>query len=232
MLPLAAAICAVPSTVLGVPADVLKKHLVLGKDPSFAIAVRNILKEQGARGLFAGWHVNLIRDIPFACVKVGLYELFVSYYKTYNGLTSTEKLSTTGAAICGVSSGIGCAILTAPLDVINTRIKAGDTVFPPPPPRPRASPSTSSTTVTATTTTTSTSKMMNTSAHQHSTSIVYVGRNIVAHEGISALFRGVLMRSFVLGVGSVRLQCACLVLGDRRLKSHLSSAWSCLPSSS
>ena len=204
LLPLAAAVCAVPSTVIGVPADVLKKHLVLGKDPSFGVALRNILTSQGwYHGLFAGWHVNLIRDIPFACVKVGLYELFVTYYKQYQGLQKSDKLSTFGTAFCGVTSGVSCAVLTAPLDVVNTRIKAGDTILHPRPSSAAAAATAYESNKLAK------KKIFRTSIHrqtQQSTSILYVGRNIVAKEGIAALFRGVLMRSFVLGVGSVSYQ--------------------------
>lgn len=168
-LPLAAALCAVPATIIGVPSDVIKKHLVLGKYPSFDVAVRNVLAQHGWKGLWAGWHVNLIRDLLFAGVKVGLYELLVGLYQNQQGLKPNDKISTTGAAFCGVTSGVGCAILTAPLDVINTRIKAGET---------------------------------GTSLSKTSTSICNVGRHILVHEGLLALFRGVGMRSVVLGVGS------------------------------
>ena len=113
--------------------------------------------------MWAGWHVNLIRDLPFAGVKVGLYELFMSYYKSWFGMEKRDSISPQGAAMCGVASGVGCAILTCPLDVINTRIKSGQVT---------------------------------------STSIVEVGRQIVTEEGAMALFRGVAMRSIVLGIGS------------------------------
>jgi len=166
-LPLASGLCAVPATIIGVPADVLKKRLVLGIDPNITTAIRNVVAHDGIyRGLFAGWHVNLIRDIPFAGVKIGLYEYAQLLYMEYIHKGSKhDKISATGASLCGVASGVACAIITAPLDVVNTRIKADSTT-------------------------------------SHSTSIRIVAQEIVQREGIAALFRGVVMRSFVLGIGS------------------------------
>lgn len=164
-LPIASAICAVPATIVGVPADVLKKRLVLGIDTSFQAAISHILAQpKGWRGLFAGWHVNLIRDLPFAGVKIGLYEYFVHCYREWHGMNNrNNNISPMGASMCGVVSGVCCAILTCPLDVVNTRIKAGNV---------------------------------------QSTSIVKVASEILKTEGVPALFRGVGMRSIVLGIGS------------------------------
>ncbi|KAL3897353.1 MAG: hypothetical protein SGARI_006941 [Bacillariaceae sp.] len=163
LLPLASAVCAVPATLVGIPADVIKKRLVLGVDPNVSAAVRHVMRDRGWRGLWAGFQVNLVRDIPFAAVKVGLYESFAGYYKEWNGQSKRDMITPQGAAICGVTSGIACAVLTCPLDCINTRIKGGST---------------------------------------SSTSIIEVGKQIVKESGVTALFRGVVMRSIVLGIGS------------------------------
>ena len=182
LLPLASAACAIPATIVGVPADVLKKRLVLGLDPTIASAVTRVMAaNQGSiyKGLFAGWHVNLVRDIPFAGIKIGLYEVLVPYYIKHFQQQHTE-LSALGATACGFVSGVGCAILTAPLDVVNTRIKASDShsAVSKVDPKDRQ----------ATTT--------------RSTSIRTVATEIIQREGVTALFRGVLIRSFTLGVGS------------------------------
>ena len=129
-IPLASALCAVPATIVGVPAAVLKKRLVLGIDSTAMAAIRTVVAHDGIwRGLFAGWHVNLIRDIPFAVVKIGLYEWFVMQYKNQiqQVTNKQETITVMGSSICGVLSGVSCAILTCPLDVINTRIKADAT---------------------------------------------------------------------------------------------------------
>ena len=163
LLPLASMLCAVPATVIGVPADVLKKRLVLGIDPSVKVAIARVTETQGIKGLFAGWHVNLIRDLPFSAIKIGLYEWFVYEWKLVNHYAVDEMITPAGAAACGVSSGVACAVMTCPLDVVNTRIKAGGVV---------------------------------------GNSILHVGATIVKSEGFAALFQGVLLRSFALGVGS------------------------------
>jgi hypothetical protein len=126
LLPLASAICAIPATVVGVPADVIKKRVVLGIDPSVRAAISSATAERGMRGLFAGWHVNLIRDLPFAGVKVGLYEGCVYEWKVYSHYPIDRPITSGGAAVCGVTSGVACAVLTCPLDVVNTRIKSGN----------------------------------------------------------------------------------------------------------
>jgi solute carrier family 25 (mitochondrial iron transporter), member 28/37 len=163
LLPLASAVCAIPATLVGIPSDVIKKRLVLGVDPNVMTAIHHITADRGWKGLFAGFQVNLIRDIPFAAVKVGLYEMFASQYKAWNGQSNKDPISPEGAAMCGVLSGVACAVLTCPLDCINTRIKDGSTTC---------------------------------------TSIVKVGQQIVTKQGLSGLYRGVVMRSIVLGIGS------------------------------
>lgn len=162
-LPFASAICAIPATLVGVPSDVLKKRLVLGVDPDIFTAINHVTIDRGWRGLFAGFQVNLLRDIPFAAVKVGLYELLATQYNFWSGQSKTDRISPQGAAICGVSSGVACAVLTCPLDCINTRIKDGSI---------------------------------------KSTSILEVCKQIVIKHGVAALFRGVAMRSIILGIGS------------------------------
>lgn len=163
LLPLASAICAVPATVVGVPADVIKKRLVLGVDPNVRAAISSATAERGMRGLFAGWHVNLVRDLPFAGVKIGLYEWFAYTWKMLNHIPIDQPITPGGAATCGVTSGVVCAVLTCPLDVVNTRIKAGNV---------------------------------------ETSSILRVGSEILKKEGVTALFRGVALRSLVLGAGS------------------------------
>jgi hypothetical protein len=239
LLPLLSGLCAIPATLMGVPADVLKKRLLLldtthNNDGKIRTALTHIAASppaQGSllRGLFTGWHVNLMRDVPFAVLKLGLYECFVeqcyqrqfvvpvhhllpphkggttsyidnnhddnsvpganknyndnnNYYNSqiinhldhqhqYQPPHKKHPISTTGAAICGVTSGVCCAILTCPLDVVNTRIKAGV-------------------------------DLGGGGGGGPSISIRRVTMDIVATQGPLALFRGVVLRSVILGVGS------------------------------
>jgi Mitochondrial carrier protein len=236
LLPLLSGLCAIPATLMGVPADVLKKRLILldtthNNDGKIRTALTHIAASppaQGSllRGLFTGWQVNLMRDVPFAVVKLGLYECFVEQFyqrqffvpvhrllppnnggttrynnnnhddnsfpganndNIYNSQITNHPdhqhqyqpphkkhpISTTGAAICGVASGVCCAILTCPLDVVNTRIKAGVDLGG-----------------------------GGGGGRGDSSSIRRVAMDIVATQGPLALFRGVVLRSVILGVGS------------------------------
>uniref|UniRef100_A0A7S4EF66 Mitochondrial carrier protein n=1 Tax=Pseudo-nitzschia australis TaxID=44445 RepID=A0A7S4EF66_9STRA len=163
LIPIASTCAAIPATIIGVPSDVIKKRLVLGIDANLHSTIKHVIVENGLRGFFAGWHVNLIRDLPFAALKIGLYESLASYYKSWYGLSKRDPIFPQGTIMCGSVSGIGCAVLTCPLDVVNTKIK--------------------------------TSGMA-------STSVLEVGRHIILNDGVSGLFRGVAMRSIVLGLGS------------------------------
>ncbi|KAJ1447567.1 mitochondrial carrier domain-containing protein [Pelagophyceae sp. CCMP2097] len=122
LTPLAATTCAVPASIIAVPSDLIKKRLVLGVDRSFGGAVAAIVSQRGGwRNLFLGWRVNVLRDVPFATVKVGLYELTVCVARRYAPRADDAVVS----SCSGVLSGAATALLTCPLDVVNTRIKGG-----------------------------------------------------------------------------------------------------------
>ncbi len=92
----------------GIPSDVLKKRMVLtssAADPSFVAAMRAATR-RGIGGLFVGWQANLIKDVPFAAVKVALYENFRRRLATHLGLSGAEALSPVQSAGLGLASGI------------------------------------------------------------------------------------------------------------------------------
>ena len=120
---MASIVAAVPSSMVGIPADVLKKRLVLGIDKKISSAVTNVLKNNGIKGLFLGWQTNLIKDIPFAGLKISLYENIKSYYLKYTDKSSTSSVESAGI---GLVAGTLTSILTCPIDCVNTRIKSGE----------------------------------------------------------------------------------------------------------
>jgi solute carrier family 25 (mitochondrial S-adenosylmethionine transporter), member 26 len=71
------------------------------------------------KGLFTGWQLNLTKDVPFAVVKLTVYESCLSFY---HWLVDRE-LNPSERTGCGIASGAVTALLTNPLDVINTRMK-------------------------------------------------------------------------------------------------------------
>jgi solute carrier family 25 (mitochondrial S-adenosylmethionine transporter), member 26 len=176
MIVLAASVAGgVPSSIVAVPADVLKKQLVLGKESmSLTEAARHILKMEGHAGFFRGWQANLIKDVPFAGIKMTLYEGIASLYMHFKpnharslaatgGRTSSSDLSPMESAGVGLASGVATAILTCPIDCVNTRIKSGELAR---------------------------------------FSVVGAHLEIVRKDGITALFRGIAPRTVILGFGS------------------------------
>lgn len=76
----ASLVCAVPASLVAVPSDTIKKRVVLGLEPDVRTAVSNILQVDGWRGLFVGWRANVIKDVPFAAVKMCFFEGSLNAY--------------------------------------------------------------------------------------------------------------------------------------------------------
>jgi solute carrier family 25 (mitochondrial S-adenosylmethionine transporter), member 26 len=119
----ASLIAAVPSSLVAIPSDVLKKRLVLGIDSNISLAFRNVVKNGGMRGLFLGWQTNLVKDIPFAGLKISLYENIKSQYLVY---ADKEDATPLESACVGLTAGTITSVLTCPIDCVNTRIKSGE----------------------------------------------------------------------------------------------------------
>ncbi|KAL9243296.1 hypothetical protein vseg_017201 [Gypsophila vaccaria] len=87
----------------------------------------SILKEQGPKGLYAGYWSTLARDVPFAGLMVMFYEALKDMtdygLKKWSG-TPDYQLNNTleGLLLGGVAGGLS-AYVTTPLDVIKTRLQ-------------------------------------------------------------------------------------------------------------
>lgn len=119
----ASVIAAVPSSVVAIPSDVLKKRLVLGVDSTINSASRNVFSQSGVRGFFLGWQTNLMKDIPFAALKMSLYEGIAHQYLKFKGKSESTALE---SAVIGFAAGTITAVLTCPVDCVNTRVKSGE----------------------------------------------------------------------------------------------------------
>ena len=114
------------SSLAGVPSDVIKKRVVLG-DTSTSIVVKKILKTQGLGGFFLGWRANLVKDVPFAALKLTLYEgVWNVYLNHYLKEKTARPPCLSESAIVGFLSGAITGVVTCPLDVVNTKIKSGE----------------------------------------------------------------------------------------------------------
>jgi hypothetical protein len=171
---LSSLLAAIPSSLVGVPADVLKKRLILGSEKNILEAARAALRTNGGiKGLFLGWEANLLRDVPFAGLKLSLYEGISYLYLKYDNLqqqrgsesrrSETHELTSLEAAGIGLVCGPFTALLTNPLDCVNTRIKSGELA---------------------------------------SYNFISAHSEIVRRSGIRGLFRGLLPRTVILSLGS------------------------------
>eukprot|EP01138_Halocafeteria_seosinensis_P016480 gb/GECG01016811.1/.p1 GENE.gb/GECG01016811.1/~~gb/GECG01016811.1/.p1 ORF type:complete len:308 (+),score=23.77 gb/GECG01016811.1/:1-924(+) len=108
------AVCAVRN-----PFEVVKQQMQAGHHQSTAAAVRDIIKTDGFRGLFAGYWSTVLREIPFDAVEFALYEFLkrrLIQYRRKDDLVLWEN------CILGSTAGAIAAGLTTPLDVIKTRL--------------------------------------------------------------------------------------------------------------
>jgi hypothetical protein len=165
-------VAGVPASLVGVPADVLKKRMIVGDAVSMRDALSKVWRQSGVNGLFVGWQANLVKDVPFAGIKMSLYEGLKKIYCTIRNKyshnsthheSSDNTLTAVESSMIGLASGIATAIVTCPLDCVNTRIKSGEL---------------------------------------ESLSVSAAHFEIYRRDGVSALFRGLAPRCVILGLGS------------------------------
>jgi len=124
-------VAGVPSSFVAIPADTVKKRMVLhGQGAAQCCAF--LYKSYGIQGFFIGWQANLVKDLPFIALKMTLYEGMARAYldlkgvKQQSGARHGVDLLTGGeTAGVGFASGLLTAVITTPLDTINTRLKSG-----------------------------------------------------------------------------------------------------------
>jgi hypothetical protein len=115
---------AVPTSFVSVPADLIKKQIFSADSSTFRQAVTTIYRNRGLAGFIIGWRINIIRDVPFVAVKMSLYEgLSRAYTARFRPDVEISGLETGGI---GFFSGFLTAIVTNPMDTVNTRTKSGE----------------------------------------------------------------------------------------------------------
>jgi len=134
----AASIGQIVSCLVRVPTEVMKQNMQILKNSSsstttklssFSSTLRMILAQKGGNtflpsvfgGLYRGYGITLMREIPFAIIQFPLYERLKLEWSNYQNL----EVSPLQAAACGSLSGGIAAAFTTPLDVIKTRLMIG-----------------------------------------------------------------------------------------------------------
>mmetsp|Transcript_15611 Transcript_15611/g.20346 ORF Transcript_15611/g.20346 Transcript_15611/m.20346 type:complete len:291 (-) Transcript_15611:299-1171(-) len=116
-----------------VPTEVVKARMQTARTKlSMVDTIRTILNEPlsgasskpaGLSGLYRGFGITLMREIPFSMIQFPLYERGkVLYSDTFN---NGQGCSLLAAASCGSFSGAIAGGLTTPLDVLKTRHMLG-----------------------------------------------------------------------------------------------------------
>jgi len=106
------------------PFELVKQNMQLGKYKSVKEAIADIYKSNGLKGLYRGYFVTVLREIPFGLIQYPLYEFCKVKFKK-SGELSFFVICKSGAIAGGIS-----ALLTTPIDVVKTRIMtSGDKTF-------------------------------------------------------------------------------------------------------
>lgn len=106
----------ISACLVRVPVEVIKQRTQVSKSSSSYSTLVSILRNQNQegiiRGLYRGWNMTIMREIPFTVIQFPLYEYLKSKF-------SSNALH---LAVCGSIAGGVAAALTTPLDVIKTRM--------------------------------------------------------------------------------------------------------------
>jgi solute carrier family 25 S-adenosylmethionine transporter 26 len=129
----ASTIGGIPSSLAGNPSDVVKKQMFAGAHhgtPSWMSTASSIYRLHGLGGFMHGARANLAKDVPFAAIKMSLYEgcarAYLSFTRPQQRHLGSSVLNKTETAFMGLASGALTAFITCPLDCANTKIKSGD----------------------------------------------------------------------------------------------------------
>jgi solute carrier family 25 S-adenosylmethionine transporter 26 len=101
------------------PFELVKQNMQIGKFKTVKEALVTIFKEGGLRGLYRGYFITVLREIPFGIIQYPLYEKFKNQRKNKN---PRDELSGIDFCVSGAKAGCIAAFLTTPVDVIKTRI--------------------------------------------------------------------------------------------------------------
>ena len=140
-----------------------------------------VLSTQGLRGLYQGFGITVMREIPFTSLQFPLYEFLKYRLSTKVG---RKPLYAHEAALCGSFAGGVAAALTTPLDVLKTRVMLDVRVRRLTPDRLYVPDFVSQSTTKGT-----------------MPSLLERARTIYAQEGAGALFSGVLPRTLWISAG-------------------------------
>jgi solute carrier family 25 S-adenosylmethionine transporter 26 len=122
-----AAACLIRVPTEAVKQNMQAQHILPQEKTSLTMiqTLRQILAQEGGTflgGLYRGYNITLMREIPFALIQFPLYEHFKVRLAE---IQQIPLVSPFHAAFCGSVSGGIAAAITTPLDVLKTRLMLG-----------------------------------------------------------------------------------------------------------
>ena len=124
----------VVANTLVVPFDVISQRLMMtssletkGKANALNI-IKDIMKKEGLRGFYRGYVPTMLKYAPESALWWALYGTFREVYFSVDSVRKASKEHLTrhqliSSGIAGLLSGITCAVVFNPLDVVKTRIQ-------------------------------------------------------------------------------------------------------------
>lgn len=116
---MAASMGEIAACAVRVPTEVVKQRAQAGQFPSSMEAFRAVIAKDGFRGLYRGWGITVMREVPFTVIQFPLWEWMK---KTEAERIGEPKVGWVKSAIFGSVAGGFAAGVTTPLDVLKTRL--------------------------------------------------------------------------------------------------------------
>jgi solute carrier family 25 S-adenosylmethionine transporter 26 len=118
---LAASVAETMACLVRVPTEVVKQRMQTGMEKSALEAVPKIIRAEGIGGIYSGFGVTVMREIPFSMIQFPIYEKLKDVWSDMQG----SRVAPWQSAACGSVAGGVAAAATTPLDVIKTRLMLG-----------------------------------------------------------------------------------------------------------
>ncbi|KAF8310282.1 S-adenosylmethionine transporter [Clavulina sp. PMI_390] len=108
--------------LIRVPTEIVKSRMqtsAYGSAVGSLDAFRRVVHDGGVAGLYRGFGITIMRELPFTSIQFPLYEFLKRQFSIYLG---GRPLRSYEAALCGSVAGGFAAASTTPLDVLKTRV--------------------------------------------------------------------------------------------------------------
>jgi solute carrier family 25 S-adenosylmethionine transporter 26 len=103
------------------PMEVIKQNIQIGRYTTASHAFYGISRAEGVRGLYKGYYSLLLRDLPFRCIQLPLYDGLKDYYNISDkNIHECTTFNNFASCVLGAFSGMVAGTITTPTDVLKT----------------------------------------------------------------------------------------------------------------